>query len=798
MADSKIFIGFASSPTTLADTLRTASDQLAKVGGLRLRTWEDLRVAGHLLLDEIEKAIRGTDVAVFDLTQLNENVLFEVGIAIGANRVIWPLRDATDETRKNEWSTIGLLDQLGHVRFTSSEDIVGAFMAERPDLQSKPLSEDTLQPQLKAGRPPSILYVAEPVQTDAGRASLNVLSARSSDHLPLVSADPSEASVQTLPWFFQHVYSAEAVVVHLASKRRSGAATHNARASLVAGLARGLNKPLLMLAENDFVSALDYRDLLYPYPDAASCRTRLEHWLNRTLQPIQRRIAETREATASLRLSTELRSVDLGEYVAENEVSGLNEYYVETSTYRDVLAGDSRVYVGSKGTGKSAAAISAEAALKADARKLVCSIKPQGYDLNGLVRLFSSIEAADAKGYVAESLWKYLLATELALAVEQDLSRRPAGSVPDDPEWKLLEFISENSSWLKMDFASRLERAVTELLANSEQGGIADARERISEVLHQGPLKTLRTLLAPVLSDRERVYIIVDNLDKAWDKDADAPQLSRLLLGLLACMDAFRSEMERAARGQAVPISLSLFIRSDIFAAVTLIAREPDKLPTQRIRWPTGDALLDVIERRYIASQEREVAASELWSRYFCPNVDGSGTRDWLVSRCLPRPRDVLYLTRAAIDQAVGNRHPRVEEQDLRAAEREYSLFAFEAALVEGFQRVPRIDDVLLEFAGASAELTEGHLREIVRTAKIADGEIDHVIDVLRDLSFIGTLGGSEGAIFTDSPREKSRADVLLRKRRKRDKALPVFKIHPAFWAYLDIARHPASLSLGI
>jgi hypothetical protein len=798
MSDSKIFIGFASNPTTLADTIRSASVQLARVGGLRLRTWEDLRVAGHLLLSEIEKAIRGTDVAVFDLTQLNENVLFEVGIAVGANRVIWPLRDVTDETKRNEWNTIGLLDQLGHVRFTSSEDIVGAFLAERPDLQSKPLSEDTLQPQLKAGRPPSILYVAEPIQTDAGRAALNVLSARSSDQLPLASADPSEASLQTLPWFFQHVYSAEAVVVHLASKRRSGAATHNARASLVAGLARGLNKPLLMLAENDFVSALDYRDLLFSYPDAATCRTRLEHWLNRTLQPIQSRIAETREATASLRLSTELRSVDLGEYVAENEVSGLTQYYVETSTYRDVMAGDSRVYVGSKGTGKSAAALSAEAALKMDARKLVCSIKPQGYDLNGLVRLFGSIEATDAKGYVAESLWKYLLATELALAIEQDLSRRPAGSVPDDPEWKLLEFISENSSWLKMDFASRLERSVDELLAASEQGGIADARERVSEVLHQGPLKALRALLAPVLANRDRVHLIVDNLDKAWDKDADAPQLSRLLLGLLACMDAFRTEMERSARGQTIPISLSLFIRSDIFAAVALIAREPDKLPTKRIRWPTDDSLLDVIEQRYVASQERDVSASELWSRYFCPTMDGSGTKDWLVSRCLPRPRDVLYLTRAAIDQAVGKRHPRVEEQDLRAAELEYSLFAFEAALVEGFQRVPRIDDVLLEFAGAPAKLTEGHLREILRTAKSPDGEIDHVIDVLRDLSFVGTLGGSEGAIFTDSPREKSRADVLLRKRRKDDEAVPVYEIHPAFRAYLDIERDIASLSLGI
>ena len=44
----------------------------------------------------------------------------------------------------------------------------------------------------------------------------------------------------------------------------------------------------------------------------------------------------------------ELRSIDLGEYVAENEARGLATYYVETATYREVLSGASRVYVGSK------------------------------------------------------------------------------------------------------------------------------------------------------------------------------------------------------------------------------------------------------------------------------------------------------------------------------------------------------------------------------------------------------------------------------------------------------------------
>ena len=104
-----------------------------------------------------------------DLTQLNENVLFELGLAIGADRVIWPIRDASDTTREAEWNTLGLLDTVGQIRFTTSEQIRAEFVRERPDLQGLPLFSNTLAPQITGGRDPSILYYAEALQTDAGQ-----------------------------------------------------------------------------------------------------------------------------------------------------------------------------------------------------------------------------------------------------------------------------------------------------------------------------------------------------------------------------------------------------------------------------------------------------------------------------------------------------------------------------------------------------------------------------------------------------------------------------------------------------
>jgi hypothetical protein len=801
MPVSRIFVGYASQPSQLADTVRSAAGRIGQLPDVDLQTWEELRIGGQLHLTAIEAAIRRADLTIFDLTQLNENVLFELGLALGANKAIWPLRDFSDTTRQAEWASIGLLDTVGQARFTNSDQVHAAFLAERPDLNTSSLFQDILAPQLVAGRAPALFYFAEALQTDAGRQVLTHLQKRASDDLALIVADPQEASVQTLSWFAQHLYAAEAVIIHLASRRRAGADAHNARASLIAGLARGMRRPLLMLAEDDYASALDYRDLLYRYPTAAEARTRLSYWLERELVPTDQRLAAARDEAEALKLSTELRSVDLGEYVAENEARGLEKYFVETASFREVLSGASRVYVGSKGTGKSATVLRAEARLTADKRNLVCTIKPAGYDLNGLVRLLGTYEERDVKGYIAESLWKYLLATELALAVEQDLANRPAGVMPVGPEWALLKYIGDNERWIKADFASRLERAIEALLEGPKPRRVADQRQHVAEALHAGPLRQLREVLAPALAERERVFIIVDNLDKAWDRGADISQLSRVILGLLACMDAFRADLERSAGGRGIAVSLSLFVRSDIFASVASLAREPDKLPVRRITWVDEVSLLDIVDSRYAASRSQEPPPRELWTRYFVDTKGGLPTTEWLLRTCLPRPRDVLFLCRAAIDQAVAHKHARVEEQDLAVAERQYSLFAFEAAAVETQQRIERADDVLLEFAGASTQLTATQLRDLLRAGGISEDAQRETIDALRDVSFLGLRtgrGANQASVYTDSPREKQRADVLARRLASADDGEITYVVHPAFWAYLEMQRSDRTPSLGV
>jgi hypothetical protein len=795
---SRVFVGFAADPPLLAEAIRSAAKEIDNLPDVDVVSWENFRIGGTVLLETVEREIRAASVSILDLTELNENVLFELGLAVGSDKVVWPLRDASITTRQQDWKALGIFDTLGQIRFTNSQQIYAKFLSERPDVQGEPVFSNTFAENIVGGREPSLLYIAETHQTDAGRSVLRVLESERSEALPLVVDDPNETSVQTVAWYVQQVYSAEVVVVHLASHARSDWPLQNARASFIAGLARGMRRPLLILAEEGHESALDYKDLLYRYPSAAECGTRTSYWLRRELGKAHEHAAAIKDERRKLELSTELRSVDLGEYVAENEASGLSRYYIETATFREVLSGASRVYVGSKGSGKSATAMQTAEEIEADKRDLACVIKPAGYDLDGLVRLLERYEERDIRGYLAESLWKFLLGTELALAVERDLANRAAGVVPSDPEWALLEYVAENEHWTKADFATRLERVVDAMLSTPKGSSIATERTAISEALHAGPLSQLRAVLGPALEARRRSFIIIDNVDKAWDAGANAHKLARVILGLLSCMDGFRHDLAHSGGRRDVEISLSLFIRSDIFRAVAAQAREPDKLPVRHLVWEEELQLLDVPEERYAVSRPAGSERGELWRRFFCESVQGTPLREWLLAVCVPRPRDLLYLCRAAIDRALTARHSRVEPDDLLAAERQYSLFAFEAVAVECQQRFAKSEAVLLEFAGVPTSLTDAQLSDVLAAAEVPAGDHQAVTDALRDVGFLGIVTGDSGASFAEAERDKQKADVLSRRRGGGTSGERRFEIRRAYWAYLELEKSSRTLNLGV
>ena len=252
---------------------------------------------------------------------------------------------------------------------------------------------------------------------------------------------------------------------------------------------------------------------------------------------------------------------------------------------------------------------------------------------------------------------------------------------------------------MEEDFALRLEKVVREVLDSIEEmpEGLKEQRGLLNQKLHAATLHDLRLAIGDALSDRERVAILIDNLDKAWERGADYERLSRMIFGLLTAVGKVSADFGGIAKKKSVNLTLAVFLRADIFSVVRQYAREPDKINTLQVHWNDEALLARVIEDRYVAAKDGDADPKDVWKFFFCEHVAGMPTERYLLWRCMARPRDLIYICNSAVLHAVNARRSTVEEEDVIAAEKEYSLFAFEALLVES-DPLHGLSDLLFEF----------------------------------------------------------------------------------------------------
>ena len=738
-------------------------------------------------MSKICEAIDKASLSCFDLTKLNQNVMFEVGYAIGANRPIWLTRDTTDTHSSQIWRQVRLLTPVGYIGYENAEDIRQKFIEDQPHINTPTIFEKEIEPNLVAGREIDVFYLKSVIDTEPSRRLSQRIRRYESRGLQLSVDDATESNIQPLHWYGQQIYQANGVLAHFCGQHRIGAPVHNARAALICGLAFGMKKPLLMLAEEEYAAPLDYGHLLIKYGSTKECVDHADSWLSGRKTKRRERQAEETTALKAQHLATELRSLRLGEHVAENESAELTDYFVETASYNEVLTRQLAIFVGRKGTGKTANLFRAAEELGKDKRNVVCMIKPAGYEMDSLVELLQRFREFGTKSYLVESMWKFLIYSELGVVALEAIRRREqVTSVPPiGDEWALVQYMEDPANGLNEEFSVRLEHVVTRLADVAPDSSIGSTRMKISEALHSTVLSTLRKLLGNVLTDKERVAILIDNLDKSWKKGADIEVLSELILGLISSIGRIQDDFKAATRGrQPVRFTAAIFIRSDIFSYVSRAAREPDKIPFSHIDWNDNDLLLRVLEERYVAARQFAVSRKQLWEKLFCPTIKGQETRDYICSNVLSRPRDIVYLCNAAIVNAVNRAHQVVEEQDVIDARKYYSQFALEALLVENGVSIPEIESVLYEFVGGSAIRTEEEVETAVRNSGISKSQGNEVLKHLLRVSFLGRE--TKPGVFQYSEVASSwRADVG---KRLLGGQKPNYAIHPAFRPYLEVA----------
>ena len=609
--------------------------------------------------------------------------------------------------------------------------------------------------------------------------------------ISLIVDDPRESSVQPLAWYGEQVYTAMCVVTHLINQAREGAHLHNAKYSFIAGLAHGLGKPILMLAQGDTLAPLDYRDLLKNYQTGSEAERHLHGWFVPLMERQKHETDLQQLYLTSVKLAQKLAELKIGEPLAENEADRLvNEYFVETTSYREAFDGRQAIFVGRKGAGKSANFLKLAVSLESDKRNLVCVIKPLTYEMEGIIELMQRYHGMNLKGYAIESIWKFLLYSEIALTAEAAILRRPSGEIYEH-EKDLIAVLNQDSEMLRQDFSVRLERCIQALLEKTKQvkgEAIEQNRIAISETLHTGLLRKLREVVSQALEEKQRIAILVDNLDKAWDKQSDVDHLAEFLLGLLSTTTRVGADFRSVGlERRTLNVSLAVFVRADIFYRVITNAREPDKIVYSKLNWNDDEMLVRVIDERFSAALG--ISPSEVWTRFFCPSIKRMPTQKYFLSRILKRPRDLLVFVKAAITTAVNRRHGMVEEKNILEAEKQYSQFAIDSILVENGITIKQLEGIIYEFVGATAILTEDEIVALLSKVEKNTNNLSYVMKHLCNLTFLGVEVKPNEFRFAEDQDENLKNAVLAKHLLQSRSAPARYKINPAFWAFLEVRQ---------
>ncbi len=785
---TRCFFAYPSKPESLAETIEIAIDSITASGVVEAIGWRNLHVTGRLVIKEILKAIEKADMFACDLTSPNPNVLFELGYAVARNKRIWIILDSSYPRAVQTYKQMKILTTVGYSDYRNAGQIFDTFIEETPYSNlDNTLYGDVIESLLIERKPHrGLLYLKNIINTDSSASLTRRLK---KTKLELITDDPEEVSIQTLAWYAEHTFYSHAVLSHLLDETRAAQyPLQNAKYSFVSGLAIGFGKPVLMLAHSPYEPPFDYQEYLQVHETSDKCIEVADGWINQieaSFEEIEQKKIDYQKVVEAAGV---LQSIQLGDHNAENEQKGLINYFIETAPYQEALqTTQSRIFIGRKGSGKTANLVKLADELGNDKRNYVSIITPVDYDIEGILDLLNACKGKAEQGFLMESLWKYLIYTELSLNLYEDLMDQPPHIEYSDIEKTFIAFVDERMDLIEPDFSIRLENAIRRLCDIDLGDKSIEFRTKVSEKLHEKILGSLRDHLGLLLETKERVCILVDNLDKAWRRQQDLEILAEFLFGLLSFSRVIDAEFhKRGGTWREVNLSLIVFLRSDIFSYLLSGVREADKLSFSRIDWRDSNLLRRIIEQRFVTSYQGGITPDEVWSRIYTEMVGEEHTKDFISSRIIPRPRDIIYFCKASLAHAINHQHTRIEEEDIIQAEKEYSQYAYSTLVSEIRPIVDEIENLIIEFAGVKEVLTRDMIEDIYKTSAISSHNIDEVIDLFFESLFLGIeINQNDFRYLYD----ESKKDIYISLARKNIESTGKerYQINLPFHSYLEI-----------
>lgn len=675
--------------------------------GLRLTSWRRNQPRTSRIISNILEQITSSEYFIADLSGANESVLFELGYAFGKRkRLICLIQGHSDQIKAHDLSTIGMLSTLNIASVQNRDDILDTLRSYGPSGQHRRPEFDvyTVPP---AAPPTNALLLKGSTNHDiAGAVTSTLLNAFPNAFVDDWTEDPA----QSLTWYLKATLQSRMVIGLFVSPSWNDAAAVNSRFAFVCGLAVALGRHVRVLAMPGYHPAFDYRDIVTRVNDAtAATRVVEQAFANVTSTsrsteqellpprpPARTEGASVRDDDQSVVL-LDIAMGEIGNTLAEHEEDDLGDYFVPTAQFTEALRGSHSVFVGPKGSGKTANFLRLIAELGQDRRNVVCYVKPEDYKMGRFLAALGRItDTYGAQVHVSQTAWKLVLISALVATMKERSDRFEATGSGSQADKELALFFERH-----VDLISAPLEAKLDLLAKWLEES-AFEQVHFTERVHRAFISEALVTLAPHVRRAERVIFLLDNLDRAWDRGQNLELQAQVMFALMGL------DRELAGDFGDARVHATLFLRRNIFEYILRDVRERDKLlgQTAELVWSDAALLGRVIrERVRVACIRQGVAQAEVWGDIFPREVEGTPTEKWLYDHIMPRPRDLIHLIRKAMETAVNREHKSVYEADLIDAVRSYSAFAVNQVISEYESEEPWIAQTIFALAGRSVTM---------------------------------------------------------------------------------------------
>lgn len=458
--------------------------------------------------------------------------------------------------------------------------------------------------------------------------------------------------------------------------------------------------------------------------------------------------------------SSALERLHFGYEDAERDIAGglLRESFIRTVAYEATVSGRKMLIIGRKGSGKSAICMQTAAEhTHADGAALITPDDAVGNE----IRRF---ELQGLSGDTARSLvWRYIFAVHVARYLVTQAGRA-RGRLRNHKTIRILRrFLKANGELSSQNLGGRLAQTVRGLQKTSLsleafglKTGVEMGRAPSEGAQATRQLEVVERGVANAFAELDRaarnppLLLLVDQLEQVWSSEPDAHSM---VIGLLLAAKHVTAYYRGAVR-------CLIFLRSDIYDSLSFPDGDKFRGDELRLGW-SGDSLMELALTRARASVNAELTPDQLWTELFPDRIRGEATTAFLLSRVLPRPRDVIQYLNLSRDIAVQNGHDRICEDDVLLATRQFSEWKLKDLTQEYLVAYPYLERLFPLFQNMGYIVMRNVLASrLAQTAGTLHNQfpayahsltLPGVIDTLYSVGFMGVRRGND-VVYAGGP----------------------------------------------